>query len=82
MVWRTCEVTRAGPIETGAIFIALKAVDNLNPPFWRWFQAFPGMHKEMLATALCAMSTGMRVEAGLPDSLQEESVIERLYLSG
>jgi hypothetical protein len=57
--------------------MALKAIDG---SFERWFQAFPAMQKEMLATALCAMSTGMRVEAALPDSLQEYSVIERLYV--
>jgi hypothetical protein len=77
MAWKTCEVTWAGPTETGGIFIALKATDG---SFERWFQAFPGMQKEMLATALCAMSTGMRVEAALPDSLQEYGVIERLYV--
>jgi hypothetical protein len=86
MAWRVCEVTRAGPIETGAVIIALRAVDEntgmpTDPPeFERYFYAFPSMQKEMLATALSAMSTGMLVMAGLPDSLAEESVIERLYL--
>jgi hypothetical protein len=77
MAWKTCEVTWAGPIEQGTIFIALKAIDG---SFERWFQAFPSMQNEMLATALSAMSSGMRVEAALPDNLQEYSQIERLYV--
>ncbi|HVR57249.1 MAG TPA: hypothetical protein VMT72_10525 [Pseudolabrys sp.] len=61
--------------------MALKTVDNLQPPFERWFQAHPSVQKEMLATALCSMSNGMRVDAALPDSFQpEDGVIERLYV--
>jgi hypothetical protein len=77
MAWKTCEVTWAGPTEQGSIYIALKATDG---SFERWFQAFPGMQKEMLATALCALSCGLRVDAALPDNLQEYSVCERLYV--
>jgi hypothetical protein len=82
MAWRfNCEVTWAGPAENGGINIALKAIDDSGAvEFERWFKAFPSMQKEMLATALCAMSTGKRVAAALPDSLQEDSVIERLYI--
>ena len=81
MAWRTCEVTQAGPIETGGIFIELKTVDGLPHPFQRWFQAHPSVQKEMLATALCSMSNGMRVDAALPDSLEPaDGPIERLYV--
>jgi hypothetical protein len=79
MAWKTCEVTWAGPTESGGIFIALKAIDG-SFQSGRWFQAHPIVQKEMLATALCAMSNKMRVEAALPDNLQEYGVIERLYV--
>jgi hypothetical protein len=79
MAWKTCEVQQAGPIENGTIQIALKATDG-SFGSGRWFVAFPGMQKEMLATALCAISTGMPVDAALPDNLQEGSQIERLYI--
>ncbi|MBR1279769.1 hypothetical protein [Bradyrhizobium sp. AUGA SZCCT0283] len=78
MAWKTCEVTWAGPIEQGTIFIALKATDG-SLGWGRWFQAFPGMQKEMLATALCALSCNLLVDAALQDNLQEYSVCERLY---
>jgi hypothetical protein len=79
MAWKRCDVEWAGPIEAGTIYIALKADDG-SLGGGRWFQAFPGMQKEMLATALCALSTGLRVEAALRDDLQEYSVCERLYI--
>lgn len=79
MAWRTCEVTWAGPTEQGLIFIALKATDG-SFGGGRWFQAFPGMQKEMLATALCALSSNLLVDAALRDDLQEYSVCERLYV--
>lgn len=78
MPWLDCEVTATGPREDGAVFIGLKAIDG-SLDGGRWFKAFPGMQKEMLATALCAMGTGMLVRAGLSD-LTESSVIERLYI--
>ena len=77
MAWKTCEVTWAGPIENGTIYLALKAIDGA---FERWFQAHPAVQKEMLATALMSMSSGMRVEAALPDDFAELSKCERLYV--
>jgi hypothetical protein len=79
MAWKTCEVEWAGPTEAGEIYIALKATDG-SLGWGRWFQAFPGMQKEMLATALCSLSTGLPVDAALRDDLQEYSVCERLYI--
>jgi len=76
MPWKTCEVTWAGPTEAGEIVIALRAIDN---SFESWFKAHPTVQKEMLATALCSMSNGLAVEAGL-SSFQEYSLIERLYV--
>ncbi len=77
MPWVTCEVMRAGPAENGTIFIALKNVDG---SFNHWFQAVPAMKKEMLATALSAISMEKQVIAFLTGTVQY-STINRLYVS-
>lgn len=76
MPWVECNVTRAGPAENGTIYIALKAKDN---SFHRWFKAVPAMEREMLATALTAISTGNDVTTNL-SSTQAYSTINRLYV--
>jgi hypothetical protein len=74
--WATCLVTQAGPAEDGTIFIALK---DAGGTFNCWFSAVPAMKKEMLATALSAISTGKSVNAYVTDTVAY-SVINRLYL--
>lgn len=71
--WFTCTVTRAGPAEEGTMFIGLKG------PFGvKWFSAHPNVKREMLATALAAMSMGNTVIANLTTT-DEYGVINRLY---
>mgnify|MGYP001820023714 FL=1 len=77
MPWFTCTVTKAGPAENGVIYIALRATDG---SFNNWFQAVPNMEKEMLATALAAISGGKVVDANLTDSAAY-STVNRLYVS-
>jgi hypothetical protein len=77
MAWRTCNVFWAGPIEDGSILLRLQAIDG---SFDKWFRANPTVRKEMLAAALMSMSSGMRVEAALPDDLHEEGTCDRLYV--
>lgn len=76
MPWLNCDVTRAGPAENGSIYIALKASDN---SFHRWFVAEPSMEREMLATALSAISGGRSVTTHL-ESTTGFSTINRLYV--
>ena len=76
MPWFTCTVERAGPAENGVIYIGLRATDG---SFNRWFNAVPAMKKEMLATALTAISTDKNVSVFLTDTAQY-STINRLYL--
>ena len=75
MPWTTCDVTQAGA-ENGTIYIALRASDN---SFHNWFVAVPQMEREMLATALTAISTSKRVNTYLTDTAAY-STINRLYV--
>jgi hypothetical protein len=74
--WFTCDVTWAGPIENGQIWIRLREVGG---QFERWYSPVSIVQKEMLATALTAMTTGFRVDAALTTK-DEWGPIERLYI--
>ena len=77
-MWLTCEVLRTGPAENGKIYIALS---DVNGSFgFRWFEAIDIWAKEMLATALTALTTGFHVTALLDEGAPEYSVISRLYV--
>jgi hypothetical protein len=78
MPWVDCKVTRAGPAENGTVYIALRAEDN---SFHEWFVAVPAMEREMLATALTAISTGKLVSSSL-SATTAYSTINRLYVHG
>lgn len=76
MPWVRCTVERAGPAEDGNIYIALRATDN---SFNNWYSAVPAMRKEMLATALTAISLVKEVDASITD-VAPYSMINRLYV--
>ena len=76
MPWKACNVTQAGPAENGTIYIALRATDN---SFHNWFIAVPAMEREMLATALTAVSLSKRVNTYLTGT-SGYSTINRLYI--
>ncbi len=78
MAWAECNVTRAGPAENGTVYIALRAKDN---SFHNWFVAVPAMEREMLATALTAISTGRDVTASV-SATAAYSTLNRLYVRG
>jgi hypothetical protein len=77
MPWVNCKVTRAGPAENGTIYIALRSTTG---SFNNWFVAVPQMEKEMLATALAAMS-GDKVVTTFLTSTTAYSTINRLYIN-
>lgn len=74
--WAECKVNRAGPAENGVIYIHLREKDGA---FNFWFQAVPGMKKEMLATALAALNMQTNVVANL-EATTAYSQINRLYV--
>ena len=78
MPWATCDVTQAGAAENGNIYIALRATDN---SFHHWFIAVSQMEREMLASALTAISASKRVNTFLTDTVAY-STINRLYVIG
>jgi hypothetical protein len=71
--WFTCEVTWVGLAEIGKIWIRLREVGGR---FERWYSPVSIVRKEMLATALTAITTGFRVSAALPTT-DEWGPIER-----
>lgn len=77
MPWlNNATVTKAGPAETGVIYIALKPSDN---SWHRWFKANPSIDKEMLAAALTAVGTGKKVQVSVTGTASY-STINRLYV--
>jgi len=75
--WVDSEVVRAGAAEDSNIFIFLRPLGGAFPP--RWFIAAPQVKKEILATALTAITTQLRVTAAL-EAIDEYSTLERLYV--
>lgn len=59
--WHTCQVVQAGP-GWGKTYIMLTDTDGTSPAFQdQWFQPRNDLIKEMLATALTAMTGGQYV---------------------
>jgi len=78
--WYVCEVRRAGPSDDTEIYIWLVKKSGPGRNFDHWFKAAASQRKEMLATALTAITTGLRVDAFLP-STANYATIERLYIT-
>jgi hypothetical protein len=75
--WYNCDVIRAGPAEDNKIYVMLRDKGGAFPE--RWFVALPTQQKEMLATALTAMTTSLSVRASL-NAVDEYTQINRLYV--
>ena len=69
-------VLKAGPADDGKIYVALRPADN---SFQRWFVAVPVVQKEMLASALTALSGGKKVQVYL-STTAENGIIRRMYV--
>ncbi len=74
--WFDCFVNLTGPAEDGTIFIHLRETGG---KFDRWYSATAGMKKEMLATALAALTSGKPVTVDLTTT-DEYGVVNRLYV--
>jgi hypothetical protein len=75
--WFNCTVNRTGPAENGNIYVHLREAGN---QFDRWYIANSTIKKEMLATALTAISAQLRVSAQL-STTDEYGTINRLFLT-
>ena len=76
--WFTCSVKRVGPAENGGIALRLEPLRNEFPS--RWFNAHNGIKREMLATALTAITTQLHVDANI-EARDEYSTVNRLYVT-
>jgi hypothetical protein len=75
--WYTCEITATGPAEDGVVYVRLRDTGGVLSE--RWFKAVATMKREMLTTALAAMSSGRRVTANVANDA-EYSDLNRLYV--
>lgn len=74
--WFSCNVNMTGPAENGDIYVHLREV---NGQFDRWYVANAAAKKEMLATALTAISASLKVSAYLA-STNAYGRLDRLYV--
>ena len=74
--WFDCTVNYACPAEDGVIYIHLH---DRAGAFDSWFKATEVCKREMLATALTAITSGLPVSAALATQ-DEYGVLERLYV--
>jgi hypothetical protein len=77
--WFDCEVIRCGPAEDGNIYIGLRPLGG-QWPGWRWYSATNTQRKEMLATALTAISNQLHVSAAL-STTDAYGTVERCYVA-
>jgi hypothetical protein len=77
-IWVDGTVTYAGVAEDGTIYIQLSVPQH---PFIRVYSATPLARKEMLATALAALTSCRPVKAMLT-TYSQYGVIQRLYVVG
>jgi hypothetical protein len=86
-----CSVLKAGPIvESDILYIPIQLKEKTTNYFAGqnlWFNADPSAQREMLATALAAMTSGLRVYVTLDDinpnvnSGDSSGNIQSIYLS-
>ena len=82
MDWYKCQVVGAGvgdQVPGGLVYIRLKSLYNQWPDL-RWYIAQETCKREMLATALAAMSAGLVVDAVL-EKIEDQAPIYRVYLT-
>lgn len=81
MPFHRCRVTDAGPnANDGKVYIGLTYLAEGGFE-GRWFYAAESQEREMLATALAAITSGLAVRADLEDGAPQYSRIEKLYIS-
>ena len=82
--WVTSQVVRTGAAENGGIeqstvYVKLRPLGGEFPGS-RWFTAAHGSRKEILATALTAITTQLHVNANV-EALDQYQTLYRLYVS-
>jgi len=75
-----CTALKVGVGETGDVSIFLRERGGASFGDGRWFLAGPTVRREMLATALAAISTNLRLEAAL-ESTNEFTTLAALAIA-
>ena len=76
--WLTSAEVRVGAAENGIIYMRLRPLGGEFPS--RWFEAANQVKREMLATALTAITTELHVNANI-EARDEYKTLNRLYVS-
>jgi hypothetical protein len=79
--WYNCQVKMAGAAGGPNTYIALSHASSTPAFTGRWFTANSSEQKEMLATALAAMSSNVQVKAYLSSTVAY-STIGSMYMMG
>jgi hypothetical protein len=76
MPWFDCRVTRTSTNNNARVLIGLS--DSASPPAFneRWFSVSDSARREMLASGLTAMSTGLLVSAELASSAEYSNILQ------
>jgi hypothetical protein len=77
--WYTCTVTRAGPAEDGAVYVALTDVSGGARFTNQWFKATDSTKRLILKTTLRAIANNKIAQCSLSD-VTEYSTIFRFYI--
>lgn len=75
--WFSCTVNMAGPGENGNIYVHLREASG---QFDRWYVAAAAVKKEILATALTAISASLKVSAYVTTT-DEYGTLNRLFVT-
>ena len=75
--WFSCNVNMTGPGENGNIYVHLREVSGR---FDQWYVATAAVKKEILATALTAISASLQVSCYLTTTAQY-GTINRLFVA-
>jgi hypothetical protein len=74
-----CQVSQTGPSENGEVYVNLTEKGGAFQN--RWFIATPSKRREILATALAAITTGFNVNVGLDSPAADSSQIHDMYIT-
>lgn len=75
--WFSCNVNMTGPGENGDIYVHLREVGGR---FDQWYVAASAVKKEMLATALTAISASLQVSCYLTTT-DQYGTVNRLFVA-
>jgi hypothetical protein len=77
-----CSIRRAGVLADGSAQLDLKSDTPLQDGGfdWNWFVSTPTIGKQVLAVALTALATGLKMDCVVTDPVAPSSRVETAFL--